>query len=181
MNIIILFFVCLWLFSIVLLHFLKADFTPHNHTCSEYVIGKFGFIMNIAFYSMMIANILIAINFWSKNIITSILFIVVAIGYLGLGVWKADLTISDEKETKMGRCHLLAGFTSTVFTIVLTFVIASQNTCSILWIFAICSLISWLGFAATMNIKKPVIFGISQRLFLLIITIWTICITVSFV
>ena len=181
MNAIILFFICLWLFLLALLHFLKKDFKPNNHTCSEYAIGKFGFIMNIAFYSMMIANVLIAINFWGKNIITSILFLIVAIGYLGLGTWKADLTISTEKETKVGRMHLLAGFISMLFTIILAFVIAIQNTDNILCIFAFCSLISWLGFIATMNIKKPIIFGIAQRLFILIITIWTIYITVCFV
>ena len=181
MNTIILFFVCLWLFSLVALHFLKVDFKPYNHTCSEYAIGKFGFIMNIAFYSMMIANILIAVDFWSRNILISILFIIVAVGYLGLGIWKADLTISTEKETKKGRLHLLAGFITMIFTIVLTFVISNQNTDNILCFFSFCSVMSWIGFIVTMNIKKPIIFGISQRLFLLIITIWTVYITVNFV
>ena len=181
MQTIIFFFIGLWIFLLVLLHFLKTDFEPHNHTCSEYAIGKYGTLMNIAFYSMMIANILIAINFWSKNTVTSILFIIVALGYLGLGVWKADLTISTEKETMAGKLHLLAGFITMVFTIVLTFVLANKNTDITLWIFAISSLISWLGFIVTMNIKKPIIFGISQRLFLLIITIWILYITASFI
>ena len=180
MNIIMV-FVVIWLFLLVILHFLTANFKPHNHTCSEYAIGKFGFLMNVAFFSMMIANALLAKEFWSKQSITSILFLIVAVGYFGLGIWKADLTISTEKETKNGKLHLLAGFITMLFTIVLSFVIASQNKNRFLWIFSFCSLISWLGFIVTMNIKKPIIFGIAQRIYIFIISIWTIYISVIFV
>jgi hypothetical protein len=173
MNFIICGFVAFWFLCLFLLHFLKSDFTPYNHTCSEYANGQFGFIMNIAFFALAITNILLAIKFIKQNnIFMGVLFCIIAVGFIGLGIFKADITISTDKETTQGRIHLLFGFIA-MFTInIATFVLASKNIDIVLWLFASVCVASFVLFIITMNIKAPVFFGISQRIFMAIFTAW---------
>ena len=170
LKFIIILFVSIWLLAIILLHFLKPCFTPYNHTCSEYAIGKFGFIMNIAFFSMGIANILLAFNFLQKNnIFIGVLFIIIALGFIGLGIFKADLTISDTSETTTGRIHLLFGFIAMLTINIATFVLANKRNG---WILASICAVSFIIFIISLNIKAPMFFGIAQRIFIFIMTIW---------
>jgi hypothetical protein len=164
-------FIAIWFLSLLSLHFLKKDFTPYNHTCSEYANGKLGFIMNIAFFAMAIANILFAVRFWNNNLFVGVLFAVIAVGFIGLGTFKADIIISN-KETAMGRIHLLFGFIAMLAINIATFALASQNSDILLWIFAWIVVLSFLFFVISLNIKTPICFGIAQRVFMLIITIW---------
>ena len=181
MRFVVLFLVAIWLLAVISLHFLKPDFTPNNHTCSEYAIGKFGFIMNIAFFAMAIANILLAFSFIHKNnIFTGVLFAIIALGFIGLGIFRADLTISDIPETTTGRIHLLFGFIA-MFTInVLTFILAGKEIADIvLWILASICAASFIVFVISSNIEAPVFFGIAQRIYLSIATIWFLYIAIK--
>ena len=170
----IIFFVAIWFLAIIVLHFLKPDFTPYIHTCSEYAIGKFGFIMNIAFFSMATANILLAFSFIQKdNIFIGILFGFIALGFIGLGIFRADLTISDTTETTTGRIHLFFGFISMLTINILSFVLADkEKTDIVLWILASICVASFIFFIISINMKTPVFFGIAQRVFISITTIW---------
>ena len=171
---VILFFVVIWLLAIILLHFLKPDFTPYNHTCSEYAIGRFGFIMNIAFFAMAAASILLAFSFiQNSSIFIGILFGLIALGYIGLGIFRADLTISDTPETTTGRIHLLFGLIAMLTINVLSFVLASKVQTDIaLWILASICVVSFIIFIISINIETPIFFGIAQRIYLSIATIW---------
>jgi hypothetical protein len=165
-------FVAIWFFAVLSLHFLKRDFTPNNHTCSEYANGKFGFIMVIAFFAMASANILLSVEFIQNNKFIGVLFAVIALGFIGLGIFRADLTISDTPETTKGRIHLLFGSIAMLTIIIAAFVLASRNKDVVSWILASICIISFINFIISMNIKKPVFFGIAQRIFLFIVTIW---------
>jgi hypothetical protein len=181
MEFVIPFFVAIWLLAIILLHFLKPDFTPYNHTCSEYAIGKFGFIMNIAFFSMATANILLAFSFIQKNnIFIGVLFGFIALGFIGLGIFRADLTISDTPETTTGKIHLLFGFIAMLTINVLSFVLAGKEKTDIaLWILASICVASFIVFVISSNIEAPVFFGIAQRIYISILTIWFLYIAIK--
>jgi hypothetical protein len=172
MKYIILSFVAVWFLGVFSLHFLKPDFTPFNHTCSEYAIGKFGFIMNISFFALATANVLLAVRFMKENIFVGVLFAVIALGFVGLGIFRADLTISDTPETTGGRIHLLFGFIAMFTVNVATFVLAGKNADVALWISAGVCAASFITFIISMNIKTPVFFGIAQRVFMFAMTIW---------
>jgi hypothetical protein len=181
MEFVILFFVAIWLLAIILLHFLKPDFTPCNHTCSEYAIGKFGFIMNIAIFSMATANILLAFSFIQENnVFIGVLFSFIASGFIGLGIFRADLTVSDSPETTTGRIHLLFGFIAMLTINVLSFVLAGKEQTDIaLWILASICVASFTVFVISLNIKAPVFFGIAQRIYISVLTVWFLYIAIK--
>ncbi len=165
LNILSIAFTSIWLILLILLHFLKSDFKPNSHTCSEYAIGKYGWLMQIAFFSMAFSYLLISIN------LHSVLFGIACLGWIGLGVWKADFTLQQigEKATKQGRLHLLFGLIAMISIDILAFVIPISY---LAWFI----LLSHIAFIVSMNIKKPIIFGIIQRIYILLITFWTIII-----
>jgi hypothetical protein len=177
MNLVAMAFILLWFALLVLLHFLKPNFNPSSHTCSEYAIGKFGFLMQIAFFAMAAGNLLIAILFWQSKTVATILFSVVSLGFVGLGIWRADLTISEEKETTAGKLHLLSGFVAMVLIDVLSVVFAAQYQSILLVTLAALIIASHIAFIASMNIMRITVFGIAQRVYIALITIWLIAVT----
>jgi len=137
--------------------------------------------MVIAFFAMAIANILLAFcSIQKSDIFIGILFAIIAVGYIGLGTFIADITISDTPETTAGKIHLFFGFIAMLTINITTFVLASKIKSDVaLWIFAISCIISFIIFIVSMNIKSPVFFGIAQRIYLSIATIWFFYITIK--
>jgi hypothetical protein len=68
----------LFLVLLAVLHLLKPEYDPSWRMISEYEIGRFGWAMQLAFFSLAIAHVSVIAAVWSQT--KSI------IGYIGLGL-----------------------------------------------------------------------------------------------
>jgi hypothetical protein len=59
-----------------------------------------------------------------------------------------------------------------------TFILASKNNDIMLWIFAGLCIISFITLIISLAIETPVFFGIAQRVFLFMVTIWFLYVSI---
>jgi hypothetical protein len=102
---------------LVALHFLKPELDPSWHFISEYQIGKFGWMMSLAFLSLAASCLALCIALWSQ------LKIVGRIGLLlliisGAGMIIAAIFISDpldaKSESEHGKLHQLGAMLDSI-------------------------------------------------------------------
>lgn len=103
----------LFLVLLAVLHILKPEFDPSWRMISEYAIGRFGWLMQLAFFSLAIANLSAIAAVWpqAKSIV----------GYIGLvllllaatsatigGIFTSDpITTSPDALSASGKVHIL--------------------------------------------------------------------------
>lgn len=80
--------IAVFLLLLVLLHFLKADLTPTWHMVSEYAIGHYGWMMQLAFGCLALSCVSIAIAGWPQVVSTGgrIGMLLMAIAAIGLTI-----------------------------------------------------------------------------------------------
>ncbi|MCZ7404109.1 MAG: DUF998 domain-containing protein, partial [Candidatus Methanoperedens sp.] len=97
------------------LHIIKPEFDPSWHFISEYEIGKNGWIMQLAFFSLALGNIALfaAIRSQIRDIwgrIGLALLLVGAVGLVIAGIFITDpVTASHDSLTTSGNLHSLGG------------------------------------------------------------------------
>lgn len=100
---------------LLLLHVVKSDLDPSWHFISEYAIGKHGWIMQVAFLVLALANValFVAIRNWMQGLwgrIGSFLFLIGTIGTVLGGVFITDpINTAPEAATTSGNLHNLGG------------------------------------------------------------------------
>jgi hypothetical protein len=98
---------------LVLLHFLKPEFDPKWRMISEYEIGRYGWMMRIAFFCWMISVLTLLISIWPllspiSGTIGRWWLGLIVIALLGAGIFKTN-AITDDSPGKVNALHALGG------------------------------------------------------------------------
>ncbi|WP_170296916.1 DUF998 domain-containing protein [Agromyces salentinus] len=102
---------------IALLHVLKPEYDPSWRMISEYSLGRYGWVMRVAFVTMAICLAATGVALWPFGGAWTISLAAVAIGALGAAFIDADPIMTPRAQaTSVGKAHtmlgavLLAGF-----------------------------------------------------------------------
>ena len=117
-------FAALFLVILFLLHFLKQELDPSWRMISEYEIGRFGWMMRLAFFSWGVSVLALLITIWpflqpiSGTISRWWLFLIV-IALFGAGIFKTN-AITENNPNPTNTLHSICGA-----IVILTFPIAA--------------------------------------------------------
>jgi len=150
-------FAATFLALLILLHFLKPELDPSWRMISEYEIGRFGWMMRVAFFCWGASVAALLVTIWpslqsASGTISRWWLIVIAIAQIGAGIYKTN-PITDTSPNPANTIHALCGA-----IVILTFpIVATLTVHSLLlnsgWSAAQSQLIfgvalAWLGVAA---------------------------------
>lgn len=95
---------------IALLHVLEPEYDPSWRMISEYSLGRFGWVMRLAFVTMAIGLAATCVALWPSGGAWSLGLAVVALGGLGAAFIDADPIMTPPAQaTTRGRAHTLLG------------------------------------------------------------------------
>jgi hypothetical protein len=106
-------FAIVFLFLLLILHFLKREFDPSWRMISEYEIGRFGWLMRMAFFCWGASVLLLIIAIWPyllpiTGTISRWWFILIVIALFGAGIFKTN-PITDRTPNPINTIHTLCG------------------------------------------------------------------------
>jgi hypothetical membrane protein len=174
--------VVFWVASVVALHFLDSDLDVANTYVSDYALGDYGWLMQLAFVVVGIATAAIG---WGlrlslasgKRVTASVVLVLVAgIGFVVSGIFKTDPTGVDDLTTA-GTIHLLSAVVLFLSLIISAWMLRGVFKRDESW--RSVSPVA-LGFAVALTLLFLVSFGtpsdgavgLTQRLFAGVIMIW---------
>ncbi len=147
-------FSSLFLAILLLLHFLKPELDPSWRMISEYEIGRFGWLMRLAFFCWGASVLSTLITIWpalysGTGVISRWWLVVIIIALFGAGIFKTN-PITDTTKNLENTIHTICGA-----IVILTFPIASTlSVIGILrqtvlppnwWWLIIATILTWLG------------------------------------
>jgi Protein of unknown function (DUF998) len=114
----------IFIFLLTLLHFLKPELSPVWRMISEYEIGRFGWMMRLAFFSWGASALTLLITIWASlgstgGIIGRWWFVLIVLALFGAGIFKTD-PITEITNSRENTLHTLCGA-----VVILTFPIAA--------------------------------------------------------
>jgi hypothetical protein len=117
-------FAAVFLTILFLLHFLKRDLDPSWRMISEYEIGRFGWMMRLAFFSWGASVLALLIAIWPSlqpisGTISRWWFVLIVIALFGAGIFKTN-PITEKTPNLVNTIHTLCGA-----IVILTFPIAA--------------------------------------------------------
>jgi hypothetical protein len=117
-------FAAVFLIILILLHFLKRELDPSWRMISEYEIGRFGWMMRLAFFSWGASVLGLLITMWPylqpiSGTISRWWFALIVIVLFGAGVFKTD-PITEDTKNWVNTIHKICGT-----IVILTFPIAA--------------------------------------------------------
>jgi hypothetical protein len=117
-------FAAFFLAILFLLHFLKQEFDPAWRMISEYEIGRFGWMMRLAFFCWGASVLALLITIWPSlqpisGIISRWWFVLIVVALFGAGIFKPN-PITDHTPNRVNTIHTLCGT-----IVILTFPIAA--------------------------------------------------------
>ena len=118
-------FAAVFLVILFLLHLLKRELDPSWRMISEYEIGRFGWMMRLAFFSWGASVFALLITIWPylqlpSGMISRWWFVLIVIALFGAGIFKTD-PITDDTNSLANTIHKLCGT-----IVILTFPIAAS-------------------------------------------------------
>ncbi len=139
---------------LTLLHFIRSDIAPSWNFISEYEVGKFGWMMQLAFLALALSCIFLVIALW-KNVkivgkIGLIMLLISALGMIIAAIFKTDpLNTAPELVTQSGKLHQLGAMLdqipfAAIFITIALFLKKEWNINRILLIISL--LFVWVGF-----------------------------------
>ncbi|HEU5167009.1 MAG TPA: DUF998 domain-containing protein [Chitinophagaceae bacterium] len=180
--------ICLFIILIIILHFLPTGYNPLRRPTSEYAVGKYGFLMAIAFLGMSVGSFALVIGLY-KGILKSAR---PKIGLILLTIWSVGVLVAmifpidpeGTLPTTSGTIHKTNGpitfLSLTIGTILMSVGFGSDENwrsvyqpalmLSIIMLFIFIGVI--ISFATGLRYE-----GILQRLYLIIFSIWFITVT----
>jgi len=131
---------------LILLHFLKPENDPSWRMISEYQIGRYGWLMRLAFVCWSLGVFGLAATVWQHiPVITDVSLFVIAVSILGAGIFTTSpITTPNESQSRASKLHTLFGAITIIGT---PFVVTAID-----WnlsgnpLFFALTLIVWLGF-----------------------------------
>jgi hypothetical protein len=150
-------FAAIFLSILLVLHFLKPEFEPSWRMISEYEIGRFGWLMRLAFFCWGLSVLALLIIIWPSlqpisGTISRWWFVLIVIALFGAGIFKTN-PITDRTPNRVNTIHTLCGAIVIIsFPIVSTLTIRSLLYNS-LWsdnqsLLIIGTLLVWIGVIA---------------------------------
>ena len=117
-------FAAVFITILFLLHFLKPELNPSWHMISEYEIGRFGWMMRLAFFSWGASVLAMLITIWPtlqpiSGTISRWWFVLIVIALVGAGIFKTN-PITETAPNPVNTIHTLCGA-----IVILTFPIAA--------------------------------------------------------
>jgi hypothetical protein len=117
-------FASVFLVILFLLHLLKRELDPSWRMISEYEIGRFGWMMRLAFFSWGISVLALLISIWTSlqpigGTISRWWFVLIAIALFGAGIFKTN-PITENTLNPVNTIHAICGA-----IVILTFPIAA--------------------------------------------------------
>ena len=169
--------------AIGLLHVLRPDLDPFDKAISEYVIGPYGFIMTVTFFSQSVGSLALAAIMMGEGPgqrrfrIGSGLFIIAAIGGVIAGVFPAD-PASPYSRTTTGTIHMAAGlvrFLALSFALpLLSAALATHPRFKkVAKVLTLCGILFVITFLVSIVVLANInLFGLGQRAFIAMLLIW---------
>jgi len=105
----------LFLLLLLLLHFLKPEMSPSWRMISEYEIGRFGWLMQVAFFSLAGGTVLLALTLRSQvqsvaGYIGLVLLFVIAVGLVMGGIFITEpITTPRDEISMVSQLHNVGG------------------------------------------------------------------------
>jgi hypothetical protein len=131
---------------IAILHVLEPEYDPSWRMISEYSVGRYGWVMRLAFVTMAISPAAICVALWPFGGAWTLGLAAVALGALGAAFIDADPIMTPRaRATRVGRAHtvlgivLLAGFPPAAL------IAGIGVTPTLGWMLAIASVVPWAG------------------------------------
>jgi hypothetical protein len=117
-------FAAVFLVILFLLHFLKRELDPSWRMISEYEIGRFGWMMRLAFFSWGVSVLAMLITIWPSlqpvsGTISRWWFVLIGFALFGAGIFKTN-PITEHTPNRVNTIHTLCGA-----LVILTFPIAA--------------------------------------------------------
>jgi hypothetical protein len=117
-------FAALFLFILILLHFIKRELDPSWRMISEYEIGRFGWLMRLAFFcwGTSVLALLVNIRLYFHSIPGTVSiwwFALIVLALFGAGIFKTD-PITNDTKSLVNTIHKICGT-----VVILTFPIAA--------------------------------------------------------
>src|SRR5262245_43532950 len=103
----------LFLVLLAALHIIKPEYDPSWRMVSEYAIGRFGWAMQLAFFSLAIASVCAISTLWAQlrstiDFIGLLLLLVAATGMVIGGIFPSDpITTAPNALSASGKMHIL--------------------------------------------------------------------------
>jgi hypothetical protein len=170
---------------IIILHFLRPDINSIQRPTSEYAVGKYGYLMTIAFFCMSLATFMLVISLnkgiapAAKSLPGLILLVIWAIGVLIAMIFPIDP--EGAPVTTAGKIHAtdgpLAFLSLTIGTILVSARFKHDNNMRLVYRTAISLSLSMLllFISVAINFATNAGYGgILQRIFLTVVVIWFI-------
>jgi hypothetical protein len=142
-------FVAAFLLLLIVLYFLEPEFNP-PHLISEYELGRFGWLMSLAFFCLGMGSLCLLGALWSDlqtkgGRIGRWWLILIGIAYIGAGVFAPDPSSSAE-----GLLHGLSGLvvifgSPIVFTLLWRSLIRDPLSVQVSRLLKWTTLLTWLG------------------------------------
>ncbi len=109
---------------LILLHFLKRELDPSWRMISEYEIGRYGWMMRVAFFCWSASVLALLVTMWPYLVllpgtISRWWFAVIVLALFGAGVFKTD-PITEDTNSLVNTLHKICGT-----IVILTFPIAA--------------------------------------------------------
>ena len=117
-------FAAVFLVILILLHFLNRELNPSWRMISEYEIGRYGWMMRLAFFSWGAGILALLITIWPylqlpSGTISRWWFVLIVIALFGAGIFKTD-PITNDTNSLVNTIHKLCGI-----IVILTFPVAA--------------------------------------------------------
>jgi Protein of unknown function (DUF998) len=161
-------FAIIFLALLIILHFIKKELNPIWRMISEYEIGKFGWIMRVAFFCWGISVLFFLISFWPflqsvTGMIGKYMFIIIFISLIGAGIFKTD-PITENNPNLENTLHVICGAIVIITfpitsTLVVNNIIGNEYWPKMNNLMIIANVIVWIGlitFFASIIISKVI-------------------------
>ncbi len=117
-------FAVVFLFILILLHFLKRELDPAWRMISEYEIGHFGWMMRLGFFCWGASVLAMLVTIWPyllpiSGTISRWWFILIVLALFGAGIFRTD-PITNDTRSLVNTIHKICGT-----IVILTFPIAA--------------------------------------------------------
>ena len=175
------------------LHIIKPEYDPSWRMVSEYAIGRFGWAMQFAFFSLAVASMCAISAVWSQlrstiGYIGLMLLLVAATGMIIGGIFPSDpITTLPNALSASGKMHILGGKIGIpsipLAMTLISWALTRRNPAWAdmrRWLWLLVSLV-WLGFAIVVflafvvakgTLGPDVLIGWPNRLFMIGYSVW---------
>jgi len=170
--------------ALLLMHVLRPDYTIVDHMISDYAVGQFGWIMTTAFVSLSLGCLTLALALfrfgpasWFGRIGAALLLVAFA-GLIVTALYPTDLETAPSTQT--GNIHAISFLVNIISILLSTICLALSYAWEPHWrshravalAFAVLLIAAFVAQYLTLHKGAP--YGITNRLFVAVLTAWLI-------